>query len=85
MAGVFRLIGWQSPSPSLALPIFFNNNNNNNNNRTASVSCCFTVVHDVLCVFYNVLQVFHEALQCIVSCATIGSGACTISNFCEDW
>ena len=31
-AGVFGLIGWQSPSPGLALPIFFNNNNNNNNN-----------------------------------------------------
>ena len=27
-AGVFGLIGCQSPSPSLALPIFFNNNNN---------------------------------------------------------
>ena len=30
MAGVFGLIAWQSPSPGLALPIFFNNNNNNN-------------------------------------------------------
>ena len=29
-AGVFGLIGCQSPSPGLALPIFFNNNNNNN-------------------------------------------------------
>ena len=26
-AGVFGLIGCQSPSPGLALPIFFNNNN----------------------------------------------------------
>ena len=25
-AGVFGLIGWQSPSPGLALPIFFNDN-----------------------------------------------------------
>ena len=28
-AGVFGLIRCQSPSPGLALPIFFNNNNNN--------------------------------------------------------
>ena len=28
-AGVFGLIGCQSQSPDLALPIFFNNNNNN--------------------------------------------------------
>ena len=28
-AGVFELIGCQSPSPGLALPIFINNNNNN--------------------------------------------------------
>ena len=30
-AGIIRLIGCQSLSPTLALPTFFNNNNNNNN------------------------------------------------------
>ena len=30
---VFELIGCQSPSPGLALPICLNNNNNNNNNN----------------------------------------------------
>ena len=37
-AGVFRLIGCQSPSPGLALPIFFNNNNNNNNSEGLNLS-----------------------------------------------
>ena len=37
---VFGLIGWQSPSPGLALPIFFNNNNNNNNKGYAIYRLC---------------------------------------------
>ena len=31
------LIGCQSPSPGLALPIFLNNNNNNNNNNEGHI------------------------------------------------
>ena len=37
-AGIFGLMGCQSPSPSLALPIFFNNNNNNNNKRAVTIA-----------------------------------------------
>ena len=44
-AGIFGLIGCKSPSPGLALPIFFNNKNNNIPEHTLSnLSCTRNII-----------------------------------------
>ena len=45
-AGVFALIKWESLSPGLALPTFFNDNNDNNNNMcTVVIGVCNRLIN----------------------------------------
>ena len=54
-AGVFGLIGCQSPSPGLALPIFLNKNNNNNKCYVYLINMMTIELH-VLCLIRMLIQ-----------------------------